>query len=426
MSITSFLIGLSLGLVFHFWKQYQLNNQLRKILSTFSQFESVESLSIVSLVRRSINLFNKEYNLLASELETNKYLLENAPIGYLKIDKENQLLWCNKEARFLLKIERWQSNQLRLFLELIISFELDKLIQEVREKQEYLTLEWEFYPNENYNNEEKNSNQKNKYPLFLKAYGYPLNDQGVAIFIKNKQQIKLLKESRNRIFSDLSHELRTPLTSILLLIEILLRKTENQEKKWVEKINQQVNRLIELIEKWLDISELEANPYQNLEYQKLNIKQLIITAWESIENLGEEKNINFQYSGEETLSFHADFNRLTQVFVNLFDNAIKNNVNNGTIQVIVTEKESNLVEINIIDSGKGFLKEDLPYIFERLYRGDKSRMRKEGDNIGSGLGLAIVKEIILAHNGQIIAQNDPQTGGGWIQIILPKSSPTSS
>ena len=84
--------------------------------------------------------------------------------------------------------------------------------------------------------------------------------------------------------------------------------------------------------------------------------------------------------------------------------------------------------INIIDSGSGFASADLPYVFNRIYRGDTSRQRPHymqieeelSTNQGSGLGLAIVKQIIQAHGGSVSAQNHPETGGAWLQIKLPK------
>lgn len=421
MPIPPFLIGLIIGLGISLWKQYQFNREINQILSSLSQFEQVKSLSTVSLIRRTVNLFNREFENLKSQIETHQYLLENIPIGYLEIDEENQLVSCNKKARRLLKIERWQPNNLRLFLELVISFELDRLIQQTRKTQQPLTLKWDFYPNENSLEDQKEDKLKkqNTYPLFLKAYSYPLPHGKIVVFVKNKQKIKELIDSKNRIFSDLSHELRTPLTSTSLLTEMLLKKIHTQEKKLIEQMNKEIHRLIDLVQNWLDIAQIEDNPYQNLQYQKLDLKQLIVSAWESLEPLALQKNINFLYQGKDNTAVEADLNRLTQVFINLFDNSIKNTDENGQIQVNVQLVNSN-IEINIIDSGMGFNSQDLPHIFERLYRGDKSRVRESRQ--GSGLGLAIVKEIIEAHNGLITAQNHPQTGSAWLKIVLPQLS----
>ena len=107
------------------------------------------------------------------------------------------------------------------------------------------------------------------------------------------------------------------------------------------------------------------------------------------------------------------------------DNAIKHSPYSGSIKIEVKTKsqakENPTVEINIIDSGSGFAESELPLVFKRLYRGDPSRTRQSLSRHaqGSGLGLAIVEEIIAAHQGQVQAKNHPETGGGWLQIILP-------
>jgi two-component system phosphate regulon sensor histidine kinase PhoR len=426
MSLPSFLFGLILGLAICYWRQYKSNTRLQKILSSFPQFEPVKSLSTISLVRRTLNRLDSEYQNLQNKLKTYYNLLENAPIGYLEIDQENQLTFCNKKARDLLKIERWLPNKPRFFLELVRSFELDQLIQQTRKIKESLTIEWTFYLTSSEMIRESHTRLTNcldNESLFLKAYSYSLPEDNVVIFVENKQALLELSHSRNRAFSDLSHELRTPLTSMSLLAEALLMQTEHQEKEWVEQMLKEINRLIDLVEKWLDISQLEDNLYSSLNYQQIELKQLIISAWQSLEILAEKKKVTLNYLNcrdQKDIYIEADLNFITQVFINLFDNAIKHSYEGGIINVKINliSPENKDVEINIIDSGTGFNSKDLPYIFERLYRGDKSRARTS--RYGSGLGLAIVKEIIAAHHGLITAQNHPETGGAWVKITLPQ------
>jgi two-component system phosphate regulon sensor histidine kinase PhoR len=423
MSNTQFLLGLILGLGICYWRQYQFNSQLKKILSSSSQFEPVKSLAPISLVRRTFHRLNLQVQNLENELETYQNLWENAPLGYLRIDGENQLVFCNKQAREILKIERWQSGKLRLFLELVRSFELDQLIQQTRKTKQCLTREWEFYLNnsELIKNKDTDLNQNiNNQSIFLKAYSYPVGEDQVIIFIENKQALVELSNNRNRVFSDLSHELRTPLTSMSLLAEALLMQTENQEKEWVELMLKEIKRLIDLVEKWLSVSKLEDNIYGCLNYQILELKQLIISAWQTLEILASTKKVTLNFEQSYDVYIEADFNLITQVFINLFDNAIKHSYEGGIITVILNIKsgEKDYIEIEIIDWGTGFNPDDLLYIFERLYTGDKSRTRTSRH--GTGLGLAIVKEIITAHNGSITAQNHPETGGAWLKITLPR------
>ncbi|MEY2831099.1 MAG: hypothetical protein RLZZ574_357, partial [Cyanobacteriota bacterium] len=121
------------------------------------------------------------------------------------------------------------------------------------------------------------------------------------------------------------------------------------------------------------------------------------------------------------LVISADRSRIIQVFINLLDNAIKHSSAGNEILVQVLAHSSKQIKIDVIDSGSGFNTLDLPYIFERLYRGDKSRAREPQITSadGSGLGLAIVEQIIQAHGGRISAKNHPQIGGAWLEILLP-------
>lgn len=417
-----FLLGLGIGLSFYFYRSYRINNQLNAILQSISQFELLDSFSTIAQIKRNITLLNTRCYYTQLELNLYREIINKHPLGYLRINNENCLIECNLKAKKLLHINRWNPDTLRLFLELVRSYELDRLIQQTRKTQENLTIEWQFFPTTNFILEEENNDEDSNYePIFLKAYSFPLPNDEVAIIIENQQLLKDLIIRGEQAYSDLSHELRTPLTSMLLLAETLEKYVDKRGLTWVKQIHQEVNRLIDLVQGWLEIYQLKQNPYQTLKFQKLDLKQLIISAWQSLIVLAEKENISLTYEGKEIITLEADLNRLTQVFVNLFDNSIKHCSKDGEIIVNLSQKISNdgdkFVEINVIDSGSGFNPQDLPYIFERLYRGDKSRIRTSRG--GSGLGLSIVKEIIEAHQGSINAYNHPETRGAWLKIKLP-------
>lgn len=416
----NFLLGLFLGLAISVWRAYRVNSQLKEILYSLSEFDSVKSLSKIAQIRRGVNLLNNKFYYTKLELDLYYELINKNPLGYLRIDANNCLTECNEEAKKILYIQRWNPEVLRLFLELVRSYELDQLIQQTRKTQKRLIIEWQFFPTTNYILDEENDLNNSYQPLFLKAYSYPLSAGQVAIFIENQQLIKKLTQKKEQAYSDLSHELRTPLTSLLLLSDTLKKYTNDQGKMWLEQLQKEINRLAHLVQNWLEIYQLEQNPYQTLKFQKLDLKQLLLSAWQSVTILAEKKEINFRYEGEEII-LEADLNRLTQVFVNLFDNSIKHCATGGEITVKVQIKTNSshekLLVIHFIDNGSGFNVNDLPYIFDRLYRGDKSRMRTARG--GSGLGLSIVKQIIEAHKGAIAANNHSETKGAWFKIILP-------
>lgn len=447
MVLLAFLLGLSFGIGFWFWHKHRMQRQLEHMLGILQTDRTSPSLSVVSRLRREIAIVNQHQEDLEEELRLRMRLLQVAPVGYLEVDDENQLLWCNEQARYWLHIERWEPTQLRLLLEWVRSYELDQLIENTRYQQQPKIQEWEFHPPclDGAAMSEVRS-------LTLKASSWPLPKGQVGVFIENQQPIVDLSQSRNQWFSDLAHELRTPLTSIHLVAETLQGRLEPPTRLWVDKLLNETNRLIQLVQDWLELSNLEKNPSQSLTYQSLELESLIYSAWQTLEPLAQLHQLTLTYCGTDSIWIDADRDRLTQVFLNLFDNSIKHSPPKTAIQVEVSYIEPEApagesladgffllntptgrsrcsIQIDIIDSGVGFSESDLPHVFERLYRGDVSRQRQEvpsnhsvasRKSSGSGLGLCIVQQIIQAHGGTIKASNHPETGGAWLQIKLPE------
>ena len=434
MKIFIFLSGLLVGLGIYGGQQYRFKRQLKKTLRIYTKNEDAEvSLPLQSLIRRELSDLERQRKVLEKDKQAWQELIEQAPIGYLQVDSDNQLIGCNLSAKELLRIDPRRSLRVRLLLELVRSYDLDVLIEETRRSQRSKTKEWIFYftryvsPQEPATNTEQ-PQQKIVESIALKGHSFPLSNQQVGVFIENRQPLFELSQSRDRTFSDLTHELRTPLTSISLVAENLLRRLNNPERKWVEQMLQETNRLIDLVQEWLDLSQLEAAPERNLKYETINLCELVQSVWQTLEPIANRKDVTLSYRGDLNLTVSADRSRLIQVFLNLLDNAIKHNPPQKEIlvQTVVqnNSKDNTIKElkIDVIDSGLGFNASDLPFIFERLYRGDKSRMRERKNKSainGSGLGLAIVEQIIQAHGGAIVAKNHPEIGGAWMEITLP-------
>ncbi|MGV2828996.1 sensor histidine kinase [Myxosarcina sp. GI1(2024)] len=442
MAAIEFGLGLIIGVAICTWQQYRFKQKLKKTLYYFSSDDkSTVSLPLISLVRRQIN----ELELRRRELEQNQIiwqeLIERAPIGYLQVDADNQLLGCNQQARQLLKIDARRAERKRLLLELVRSYDLDRLIERTRQLQQTQEEKWTFYYTryaqiEGSARENPNSDSLDRIVelIALQGFGFPLPNKQVAIFLIDRQPLVELSQSRDRTFSDLTHELRTPLTSISLVAENLLNRLDNPERRWVEQMLKETNRLIELIREWLDLTQLEAAPHRILNYETLDLHQLILSVWQILEPIAQKKQVSLTYLGATNISIAADRSRLIQVLLNLLDNAIKHTPSQTEILVRVqqqqlTEDDVVRITIDIIDFGQGFTQSDLPYIFERLYRGEKSRCRERlpqsnTDSDGSGLGLAIAQQIVRSHGGSIIAKNHPIIGGAWLQIILPIERPS--
>ncbi len=407
MNLLSLLIGFSIGISFYLWQQYRLNCQLKQMLDDESQDTS---LSVLFLVRRELSLLHEEISFLKQDLQNWRDLLDLAPVGYLHLDRDDRLLWCNRQARKLLRIDRWQEGQIRLLLELVRSIELDTLIETTRKTQQAQICEWTY----NYTNYQSQGNTET---IALKGYSLPLNNGYVDIIVENSQILLDLRQESERSISDLTHELRTPLTAISLVAEMLESRIPESNRPWLTRMRGEIDRLTKLVGDWLDLSELQANPRENLNYSSIDFQELIPATWQILEPLANVKAVSLDYTPHPHPYFEGDCDRLMQVLINLFDNALKHSPPQSQITIAINTTPTHLT-VDLIDAGTGFLIEDLPHIFERLYRGDKSRTRTKNKSGGSGLGLAIAKAIIIAHGGSISANNHPQ-GGGWLQVTFP-------
>ncbi|MBD2776432.1 sensor histidine kinase [Iningainema tapete] len=417
------ILGLAIGIGFWVWQQVQLNRYLNKVLQ-LDQARFSTALLLPRL-RHNIKLVKQQRQNFQQQLQTYEALLEFAPVGYLLLDEENQLLWCNEQARKMLYIQRWQPGQVRLLLELVRSYELDHLIEQTRDEGQPQLREWVFHPS--CENAQEMLEVKS---YLLRATSLPLATRQVGVFLENRQPLVDINSARDRALSDLAHELRTPLTSIRLVVETLQDRLKPPLDRWVERLLQEVDRLIDLVQNWLELTQLETNPTIQLHCQPTEVRSLISSVWESLEPLAQRQHLHLTYSGSENLWINADPARMYQVFLNLLDNSIKYSPDGGAIliETKIIHKQNNLppaLEINIIDSGEGFCTTDLPYVFERFYRGDKARSRPTSTEpqtvtVGSGLGLAIVRQIVNAHGGEIRAMNHPITGGAWLQVEFPE------
>ncbi len=440
MANVDFFLGLAVGLSLYLWQQYYFRSQLKKIIKVFSASGDRNiSLPPLSLIRRELYLIDEKNRKLEQIQENWRNVVEKAPIGYLLVNGDNQLLWCNSEAQSLLKIDRWPFGELRLLLELVRSYELDRLIEKTRQTKTKQEKEWVFYFTKYVSSVEKNS-LPNNYgvasqivnSIEIKGYAFPLSNDQVGVFLVNLQPIVELSQSRDRAFSDLAHEFKTPLTSISLVGENLLNRLQNPEHRWVEQMLKEVKRLTNLAQEWLDISRLQDDPTQVINYQTLDLSEVIVSVWEILEPIAAKKQVTLDHNPTVNSIIEGDKSRLMQVFLNLLDNAIKHSPSNSRIVVNISmeksprNQNSSQAVVDIIDSGSGFAESDLPHVFERLYRGDKSRTRSAEFNYNSivsgyGLGLAIAKQIVYSHKGSIQAQNHPEHGGAWIRLSLPSN-----
>ncbi|MBN3908852.1 MAG: histidine kinase [Nostoc sp. NMS1] len=428
MLLLGFFLGLAVGIGFWIWQQVRLNRYLGRLFRPLTSHSDKMGLLLIPGLWQEIAMVKQQRQDLQQSLQTYQDLLDFAPVGYLQVDEENQLLWCNRQAQEILYLQRWQPEEIRLLLELVRSYELDHLIEQTRDRQKPQMGEWIFHPSC-----DDAAEMPTIKSLALRASSLPLPNGQVGVFLENRQPLLDINQIRDRSFSDLAHELRTPLTSIRLVVETLQIRLEPPLNRWVNRLMQEVDRLINLVQSWLDLTQMEANPTMQLQAKAVELRSLITSVWETLEPLAQRQHLSLSYSGPENLWIKADQARIFQVFLNLLDNSIKYSPPSTNIRVeakILSTKDNDatspILEINLIDSGVGFSEADLPHVFERFYRGDKARTHSPQDSnsigaiVGNGLGLAIVEQILIAHGGSIKAMNHPESGGAWMQLQFPE------
>lgn len=385
MAVLWFLLGLAVGLGILGWQLVHLNLRLKKVIQGVELDGTELPFSTTSRLTLAIAHQQQIHRQLERQLETNKQILYNAPIGYLLVDDENQLVWCNAAANQILQIQNYDLAKPRLLLELVRSYELDHLIEQARSAQQPQQRDWVFYP---VSSDPSKLSQQQAYPL--RGYGLPLLGGKVGVFLENRQETASLAQQRDRWTSDVAHELKTPLTSIRLVAETLQTRLEPPLRDWIDRLLKETLRLSNLVQDLLDLSQLDLKPNNRLSLKTLDLVKLVHAAWYSLEPLARRKYLQLEYGGPEQLPIQADEPRLYRVLINLLDNSIKYSPSRQQISVQVvleaapsTPTTKQYVYLEVVDAGPGFPESALPHVFDRFYRADPSRSRGEFETTAS-------------------------------------------
>ena len=238
-----------------------------------------------------------------------------------------------------------------------------------------------------------------------------------ASFNMMTNSLSRLETMRRGFVSSVSHELRTPMTTISGFIDGILDGTIPKDKHnyYLSIVSSEVKRLSRLVSGMLDISKLEAGEVE-LKKEHFSIAEMVCSIV-----IGQEQRIekgNFEIEGLDTLNnltITADRDLIHQVIYNLVDNAIKFTNDGGKISFTLSQENDNIIFV-IKNTGDGIPESELPFVFERFYKGDKSRSDIKNS---LGLGLYLVKTIVLAHKGQVsVASRQGQFTA--FKVILPK------
>lgn len=223
-------------------------------------------------------------------------------------------------------------------------------------------------------------------------------------------------EQSRRFASDASHELKTPLTIIRGEVEAVLQSASlpaNAERAMVN-IQEETGRLVHIVEGLLLLSQADAGKF-NLELDRIDLSEFTEEMREDVEILSNPRNISFTLEVEKHVFVQGNSHFLRQVLLNLFDNAIKFNVESGKIRASLSVLNGEAC-FRIGNSGREITGDDRAHVFDRFYRADRSRDRSRG---GQGLGLSICAEIIRAHHGQIELLDDSMPDWTTFEFRIP-------
>jgi signal transduction histidine kinase len=231
-----------------------------------------------------------------------------------------------------------------------------------------------------------------------------------------RKQIEDTEKIRREFIASVSHDLRTPLTSINGFIEAMQDGVVGSEEhaKYLRIIHEETSRLSRLTDEILQLAKLQSGSIK-LHREKFMIREIMETVLSSTKILIEEKEILFSTEFDAELEVYADRDRLKQILINIVGNAIKYTEKSGIVSLKVVDMFSR-VQFRVKDTGIGISSQDLPFIFEKFYRADKSRHSNRG---GTGLGLNIVKSLVELHGGEIWVNSEIGSG---TEIIFEISS----
>lgn len=227
-----------------------------------------------------------------------------------------------------------------------------------------------------------------------------------------------LEKMRNSFLANVSHDLRTPMTSIAGFIDGIREGAIPPEKQpyYLDLIDTEIHRLSRLVSSILDISRLDSGE-RKFRFDKCDLCETARLVLISFEQRIEEKKLQIGFETDEDAMYTlADGDALHQVIYNLCENALKFSYEGGALRIGVAYEEGDMLRLTVYNEGSGIPEEDLPFVFERFYKSDKSRGL---DKTGVGLGLSIVRGIIEAHSGSISVQSE---AGKYCQftVLLPR------
>jgi two-component system, OmpR family, phosphate regulon sensor histidine kinase PhoR len=323
--------------------------------------------------------------------------------GVIMTDARSNILLANPAAGSLFNFQESQASGKPL-IEVVFNHEIDQLLKKCLAS-----------------GEKGNATIDTTSGKFLRIIAVPLKTEsltGALLLFQDLTELRNLQTMRREFVGNISHELRTPLAGIKAIVETLqdgAMDDKETARDFLSKVNAEVDSLSQMVNELIELSRIETGRVK-LNMTPVNLNNLVNEAIARLMPQAARKRIAILTDLPDDLpQIQADRERIQHVILNILHNAIKFTPDSGEIKV-VTAADAKSITVQIMDTGTGIAKEDLPHIFERFFKADRSR-----SNPGSGLGLAIAKHIIIAHGGKIWLESQ-EGKGSTFSFSLPLSN----
>ena len=225
-------------------------------------------------------------------------------------------------------------------------------------------------------------------------------------FNRMAHSLEMQEYLRKKMTANIAHEPRTPISAMRGELEAMIDGLIPADSENLQSLHAEIGRLRKIIEGIEELAQAEASS-RYMSKKSFSARPFMEGIYSRLKLLFDDKGVALELVCDEGISINADPDRLSQVMINLLSNALKATDRGGSVQVLVSHGAGTIIEVR--DNGKGISKEDLPFIFERFYRGEKG---------GLGIGLTIVRELIEAHGGRIEVQSERDAGTDF-RVELP-------
>ncbi|MBH0229632.1 ATP-binding protein [Halobacillus yeomjeoni] len=335
-------------------------------------------------------------NALNQEKEQLSRILRSMADGVITLNRDGEILISNPPAQQYLEAESFENGDgiegkkmkeplpepLQQLFEEVITHEKESMVEVPLQGRSWVIIMTPLYDNDNI--------------------------RGAVAVLRDMTEERRLNKLRKDFIANVSHELRTPISMLQGYSEAIvddIAESKEDKNELAQIIHDESLRIGRLVNELLDLARMEAGHIQ-LYIESVAIQPYMNKIIRKFYGIADEREVEVNLSIDEELdrmSFDAD--RIEQVFTNLIDNAIRHTGSGGRVDIAIESDGDDWVA-SVQDSGDGIAEEDLPFIFERFYKADKSRKRTDSqEKKGTGLGLAIAKNIVEAHNGQISAHS---------------------